>query len=86
MNSYKHAQGARRSVRVASTSARIEVSIIDDGAGFDPDAVRKEHSLGLTGMKERVEVLGGTFRVTSGSDAGTTVTVDLPDRIEEHDD
>ena len=51
--------------------------IEDDGAGFDPGAVR-EGALGLVGMRERVSLLGGRFEVDSSPGAGTTLLIELP--------
>jgi signal transduction histidine kinase len=47
----------------------------DDGHGFDPAAPTSR--LGLAGIRERVELLGGRLRVESSPDAGTAVIVDL---------
>lgn len=86
MNSYKHAHPASRVVRVAEGADGIVVEIEDNGEGFDVDAARAEHSLGLAGMRERVEVLGGGFAVVSKEGKGTTVTVHLPLTIEGSDE
>jgi signal transduction histidine kinase len=55
----------------------------DDGEGFDVEAVMGEnHGIGLTSMRERMELLGGSLTVTSSRRGGTTVeaTVQIPDR------
>jgi signal transduction histidine kinase len=54
----------------------VTVTIKDDGRGFDPD----EHmlALGLLGMRERAELLGGRILIQSAPGAGTTITAVLP--------
>ena len=54
---------------------KFEFSVRDDGAGFDPRAVR---GLGLLGMEERVRRLGGQVRIDSQPGRGTLVAAELP--------
>ena len=79
-NIMKHASARRVAVRLHRTCEGgndfVRLTVQDDGTGFDP-AVRGS-GLGLIGMRERVEGLAGSFRVTSAPGAGTTVTVSLP--------
>jgi len=74
-NCARHAQA--RSVKVAVEQARnrIVLTVEDDGSGFDARRVR---GLGLVGMAERVNHLGGNFSVSSAPGAGTKVAVELP--------
>lgn len=64
------------------TEARVAVEIEDDGAGFDPSEFEAgpdgTRGLGLMGMKERVELLNGTFRVRSGPESGTHIRLEVP--------
>lgn len=53
----------------------------DDGAGFDPQAPLQRGS-GLTGMRERVALLGGSFELLSGAGRGVTIRVEIPPRRE----
>jgi signal transduction histidine kinase len=74
-NAYRHAGGAGQSVRFGIEEGRVVVEVSDSGPGFDPAAVRRE-ALGLAGLRERVESLGGIFTVeTSGG--GTTLRMVL---------
>jgi signal transduction histidine kinase len=70
-----HAQAHAVRIRVQQTNGALLLSIQDDGKGFD--AVQSK-GLGLLGMEERAARLGGTCRVQSGPDIGTTLTVELP--------
>ncbi|WP_027006971.1 GAF domain-containing sensor histidine kinase [Conexibacter woesei] len=75
-NARKHG-GARRAVAtVAVAGGRVELSVRDDGSGFDP--ARATDGFGVLGMRERAELLGGTLVITSSPGAGTTVEATLP--------
>jgi signal transduction histidine kinase len=66
-------------VRVAleRRSDDIELSVEDDGTGFDPDAVPAGH-LGLAGMRSRAEALGGRLVLTTGHGCGTRIEAVVP--------
>ena len=51
----------------------IELSIIDDGVGFDPDMKDDDGGLGLVSMRERIEKLGGDLTILSAPGEGTQV-------------
>jgi signal transduction histidine kinase len=55
---------------------KIIVLIEDNGCGFDPQSV--SNGFGLTGITERVELLGGELEIQSDSDRGTTIQVTIP--------
>lgn len=75
-NGYRHGGGAEQSVRQTLSNGRVVVEVNDRGAGFDPAAVSST-GLGLAGLRERVESLGGLFEVESSSGKGTTVRMTL---------
>ena len=57
----------------------LTVMVRDDGMGFDADdGARPAKSLGLLGMRERVELVGGTLQVMSIPGAGTTILARVP--------
>lgn len=76
-NSYRHAGGASATVRLEGFTGSIAMTVTDAGPGFDVTTAIEQGSLGLAGMRERIEMLGGTFEVDSGR-AGTRITVHLP--------
>lgn len=76
-NIAKHAQASRVGVALSVRRGQLQLSIEDDGAGFDLDATPRGR-LGLVGMGERVAALQGCFEVESAPGAGTTVLVTLP--------
>jgi signal transduction histidine kinase len=77
-NAFRHAKCDNCRVVLGSDSKGLTVAITDDGPGFDPRAVHEKGRLGLAGMRERVEVLGGTFELVSGPGVGTTIRASLP--------
>ena len=74
-NCARHSQARSVKVVVEQEPARIVLSVEDDGRGFDAGRVR---GLGLVGMEERVNHLGGVFEVRSHPGRGTKVAVELP--------
>ncbi|GLS31363.1 Signal transduction histidine kinase [Mesorhizobium albiziae] len=65
-NGYRHSNGARQSVMLTSENGQVFVEVCDNGPGFDPTVVRPG-CLGLAGLRERVESLGGGFEIESSS-------------------
>jgi signal transduction histidine kinase len=82
-NAYHHAGGQGQSVRVGCEEGLLLVEISDTGAGFDlaESGVRRGR-LGLVGMRERVESLGGWFAIESVPGRGTTIRAKLPCAID----
>jgi len=74
-NCARHSQARSVKVVVEQEQSRILLTVEDDGHGFDARRVR---GLGLVGMEERVNHLGGSFQVRSQPGAGTKVAVELP--------
>jgi signal transduction histidine kinase len=72
-NAVKHAGASHVRIGVHPRDGGVDVTIADDGAGFDPDAPRD--GFGISGMYERAELGNGTLAITSGPGAGTTVHV-----------
>lgn len=74
-NAFRHGGGREQAVEMVIDGDRIEVAVSDAGNGFDPNQVRPD-SIGLEGLKGRVESLGGHFEVET-SRTGTTVRMIL---------
>jgi signal transduction histidine kinase len=58
----------------------IRVSVDDNGKGFDPETVLKGNSLGLKLIRERTEMLGGTFTTDSAVGKGARISFSIPIR------
>lgn len=72
-NAVKHAGANRVRIGVRPRDGGVDVTVTDDGAGFDPDAPRE--GFGISGMYERAELGNGTLAIDSRPGAGTTVHV-----------
>jgi signal transduction histidine kinase len=81
-NVARHAQAKKASIRFAQEGQNIILEIRDDGKGFfvPKDLIRKtkEGHFGLAGMKERVQAMGGEFRIFSHLGKGTSIEVLVP--------
>jgi signal transduction histidine kinase len=76
-NIVKHANAHNISVSIARRTSTVAAVIEDDGAGFDPRAVREE-SVGLLGMRERLSFVDGRLEIESRPGAGTTIVAEVP--------
>ncbi|MDX1616494.1 MAG: ATP-binding protein, partial [Candidatus Promineifilaceae bacterium] len=79
-NAIKHAAANSVTVSLKHEDERIELVITDDGQGFEQgsDAMPSESGLGLTGMLERAEMLGGVLHIDSQPGKGTRIIADIP--------
>lgn len=79
-NIVHHACASRASAVVLQRGDEVTLLVEDNGGGFDSEAVRRRGAgrLGLTGMKERAALLGGTCAVESAPQHGTTIRVRIP--------
>lgn len=77
-NGWRHAAGAGQHVALSRTDGTIRLVVSDTGPGFDAALSADADHLGLTGMRERVESLGGTFQIDSRPGAGTRIVANLP--------
>lgn len=85
-NGFRHADGASQRVSIAGKESQLIIEISDDGPGFNTRAALADDHLGLVGMRERVEILGGTFELESAKDDGTLIRARLPLTLLEVDD
>ena len=78
MNAVKHAEAKTITITLEPTSEGVRLSIADDGKGFDVDAGEPEGHYGLTMMRERAQVAGGSFHMESKAGKGSTIIADFP--------
>lgn len=80
-NVTKHARARRADVSLRGVNGYVVLEVRDDGAGFDPskqaEYLRTGH-FGLVGMRERVEMAGGTWLVESSPGGGTFLRAEVP--------
>ncbi|MDP2140746.1 MAG: phosphatase RsbU N-terminal domain-containing protein [Gammaproteobacteria bacterium] len=79
-NVSRHANARHCDIQIWREEDYIFCTVSDDGSGFQskPNVAGSSHGLGLIGIKERVGALGGTFQISSQSNVGTTLQVEIP--------
>ncbi|MBB3445758.1 MULTISPECIES: sensor histidine kinase [unclassified Rhizobium] len=81
-NAYRHGGGVEQAVRATSHGGAVRVEVSDRGEGFDPTLVRPA-SLGLAGLKERIDSLGGEFDIITGEGGTTVIMTFAPMEVED---
>lgn len=77
-NAARHSSATEISVLLTQRDGLVRAIIEDNGVGFDPHAARRRgNSVGIHGMQERAEIVGGRLTIESGR-GGTTVFVEVP--------
>lgn len=76
-NVARHARATRARFEVRQRDGWLEIEIEDDGVGFDPESALAKNR-GLSGMRERAGLVGGTFQIDSQKGKGTRKIVRLP--------
>lgn len=77
-NAARHSQATTVKIHLEMGNEAIRVSMDDNGKGFDPEAVLKGNSLGLKLIRERTEMLGGTFNADSAVGKGARISFSIP--------
>lgn len=77
-NASRHSQATVVKVYVDVDDHLIKVSVDDNGKGFDVDMIDQSNSLGLKLIRDRVEMLGGSFDIDSSAGKGTRVAFSVP--------
>jgi len=83
-NVQKHAQASFVLLEVTIQTDNLKIIVQDNGDGFNPQKLdaRTTDRFGLIGMRERVELLEGTFDIESGEASGTTITMNVPIKVD----
>jgi two-component system sensor histidine kinase DegS len=85
-NIAKHSQARAVNISISAADGKLKLDVSDNGVGFQlDDAMKKQNSFGLAGMRERVALLGGRFELVSQPAApgpkrksGTKISIELP--------
>jgi PAS domain S-box-containing protein len=77
-NVTRHSEAGKVRVDLQQENESLRLRITDEGKGFDKRVLKEKRTLGILGMKERAEMMGGHFDVESSPGKGTTVTVIVP--------
>ena len=75
-NASKHGHATRAVIEIEENAAAVELRVRDDGDGFDP--AHRTSGFGLLGIRERVQLLHGTVRITSSPGDGTSIEASFP--------
>ena len=78
MNVSRHAKATRVDILLQKRPGRICLEIQDNGQGFDASETTTCNRLGILGMRERVEMIGGTFCIESSPGHSTSIRVEIP--------
>ncbi len=80
LNVVKHAETPRATLRLTRDEDSVVLEVSDDGCGFAPSGVERKETFGLFSIRERTELLGGSFELdsTPGSGVRVRLTVPLP--------
>ena len=77
-NITRHASAATASITVIVAEGRVRALVEDDGIGFETGTALTRGRLGLKGMTERADLVGGTVELSSTPGSGTTLLLELP--------
>ncbi|HVP00235.1 MAG TPA: two-component regulator propeller domain-containing protein [Bryobacteraceae bacterium] len=77
-NAFRHADASCISLEIQYADRELRLLVRDDGKGIGPNGARKNGHFGLTGMRERAALLGGTLEIWSELDEGTEVGLTVP--------
>ena len=83
-NVVRHARATKVEINITRDAKGVSMEITDDGQGFEIEnkaGLSRSQRLGLLGMRERIEMVGGTFAISSNLHRGTTVWVSLPSDV-----
>jgi signal transduction histidine kinase len=74
----RHANASHLTVQLDRENQHLSLTIADNGCGFSMNQASPDNQFGLKGMRERAEMVGGTFKIESQSDRGTTIKLQIP--------
>ena len=77
-NAIKYSGVQHFEVRIQGSLGEIQLTVHDDGAGFDAESAMSSQGLGLISMRERVSLVNGTMSIISKPGGGTEVSVRVP--------
>lgn len=79
-NAARHSQATVLKVQVDLGNDFLRINVDDNGRGFDPDSLKESTNLGLKLIRERAEMLGGTFEIDSAAGSGARISFTVPAR------
>jgi signal transduction histidine kinase len=87
-NAVRHSQSAHVAIGLHNEGPLLDLSVEDDGIGFDPDVAPRRGHLGLANLRDRTAALGGTLTIQTQPGRGTSLRIRVPtappDEPEDH--
>jgi signal transduction histidine kinase len=82
-NAVLHGKPSKIEIKVCFARKDLTLEVRDNGSGFDPTVIQPnaDRHYGLVGMKERVQSVGGQFKLVSSAGKGTNVCIQIPKRV-----
>lgn len=80
-NAARHSRASRVLVTLEDCGSDLVLEVRDDGVGIAPAAAANTRSIGLAGMREQAQLVGGGFSISGAAGAGTTVRAQIPRRV-----
>ena len=77
-NVFKHAEATKVDISLKKQGKKVTLIVNDNGKGITEEKINEPHSLGLVGVRERVQYWGGTVTIIGIPAEGTHVTVCIP--------
>jgi signal transduction histidine kinase len=77
-NIARHSKASQAALAVSMTGSAVELSVTDNGVGFDPQAQRGPNHQGLVNMQARTESVGGNLTIESKPGVGTRIILSVP--------
>jgi len=77
-NAIKHAEANSVMIQCSENEDRLYITVEDDGKGFDAVLVQQKNGIGLTNIRNRVNLLQGTVEINSKPGEGTTFSIEIP--------
>jgi len=80
-NASRHSQATLIKIQVDLGNEMIRVSVEDNGKGFSPETLKESNNLGLKLIRERAEILGGSFEIDSAAGSGSRISFGVPSKM-----
>lgn len=82
-NIIKHSKAENAEIRMKQDGNMLNIRILDDGQGFDPEKINDKEGLGLNQIEARIKKMQGAFEIISSKDEGTSVHISVPIQFKE---
>ena len=81
-NIAKHAQATEVTIFLEGREKTLRGGVEDNGSGFEPENIDQAKHMGIYGMRERIQLLGGSFHIDSDKGIGAMISFEIPTKQE----